>query len=194
MPTFERHFSISAALELKLNNPRVRTGFLFGTNCKYCSVGVRCDKMSVTVTKYSDSFSHSLPVPHSWLGSSHLENKRGIPFISNGATEVFQNAEGEGDTSTTQVSTKTDAKNRLLQRHLCRMYHKSQCHCITITALLQHTPGYPSLRGFADTVCKCHSWLGTKQYKPRDCSSALWSFILCLQTAFIDQTRLPRSR
>lgn len=57
------------------------------------------------------------------------------------------------------------------------MFHKSQCHCITtITALLERTPGYPSLYGLVDIACKFHSWLVTNYYKwnkLRDCSSVL---------------------
>lgn len=44
---------------------------------KYCLACVRCDKMSPTVTKHSDSLSHSLPVSHSQLGLYYSERKRG---------------------------------------------------------------------------------------------------------------------
>lgn len=57
------------------------------------------------------------------------------------------------------------------------MFHKSQRHCTTtITALLEHTPGYPSLYGLVDIACKFHSWLVTNYYKwnkPTDCCSVL---------------------
>lgn len=170
----EKHSSIIAALELKLNDTRVRTVFLLWT-LKYCLACVRCDKLSATVTKHSGSPSLFLFLIHSLFFPSSKER---------GAFHLFPtwHRSISGGRGTGCHQDNTSKHKRQIQRTdffsgTFVRYSINQRHCITtVTVLLERTLGYPSLYRLVDIACKFHSWLVTNYYKwnkPRDCSSAL---------------------